>query len=60
MNNLKYGHITTERLARLSGINLNLINNIESRKKGIVISLAVMNSLANTLDIPLYKFFLKR
>ena len=60
MNNFKYGYLTQEKLARLSGINLNLIRNIEEGRKELVISLTVINDIANTLDIPIYKFFMER
>ncbi len=59
-NNPKYGYLTYEKLARLSGINVNLIKNIESKNKNTVINLNNLNRLANALDIPLYKLFIKR
>ena len=60
MNNLKFGHITLEKLAKLSGININLIRNMEENRKGVVMSLNVINRLASILDIPIYKYFIKR
>ena len=60
MNNFKYGYLTKEKLAKLSGVNLNIIKNIEEERKGLIISLTVINSIANTLDIPLYKFFIEK
>ena len=57
MNNFKYGYLTKE---KLSGVNLNIIKNIEEERKGLIISLTVINSIANTLDIPLYKFFIEK
>ncbi len=60
MNNLKYGHITKEKLSKLSEVNIRIIKNIEERKKGLVISLTALNHIARALDITLYKFFMKR
>ena len=60
MNNFKYGHITQEQLSKISGINNHVIRNIENNRRGIVISLNVINNIANALDIPLYKFFIAK
>lgn len=59
-NNLKYGYLTLERLAKLSGININLIRSIEEKRKELVLNINIINNVANALDIPIYKFFIKR
>ncbi len=59
-NNLKYGYLTEERLAKLSGIHINLIRSIEEKRKELVLNINIINNIANTLDIPVYKFFIKR
>lgn len=60
MNNLKYGYVTQEKLSRLSKVSLSLIRNIEAKRKNNTINLMALNNIANTLDIPVYKFFLKK
>ena len=59
-NNLKYGYLTQDRLAKLSGIHINLIRSIEEKRKKLVLNINVINSIANALDIPIYKFFIKK
>ena len=59
-NHIKYGYLSEERLSRLSGVNLNLIRNIEKKKKNLVLNIGVINNLANALEIPIYKCFIKR
>ncbi len=59
MNNLKYGYITQEKLSRVSTVSLSIIRNIESQKKNCIINLVALNNIAQSLEIPLYKFFIK-
>ena len=58
-NNLKYGPITQEKLSRESKVSISLIRNIENVDKNMVINLVALNNIANAIDIPLYKFFIR-
>ena len=60
MNNFKYGSITQEKLAKLSGIDSKIIRRIEEKHKNLVLNLTVINKIANTLEIPIYKFFIEK
>ena len=60
MNNFKYGFITQEKLAKLSGIDSKIIRRIEEKHKNLVLNLTVINKIANTLEIPIYKFFIEK
>lgn len=58
MNNLKYGYLTQEQLARLSKVSFIIIRGIESKYNNRPISLTALNNIALSLDIPLFKFFI--
>lgn len=60
MNNFKYGPITQEKLAKLSGIDSKIVRRIEEKHKNLVLNLTVINKIANTLEIPIYKFFIEK
>ena len=60
MNNFKYGHITQGKLARLIGVDQKIITRIEEKSKSLVLNLTVINNIANALEIPIYKFFIKK
>ena len=60
MNNFKYGFITQEKLAKLSGIDSKIVRRIEEKHKNLVLNLTVINKIANTLEIPIYKFFIEK
>ena len=60
MNNFKYGSITQEKLAKLSGIDSKIVRRIEEKHKNLVLNLTVINKIANTLEIPIYKFFIEK
>ena len=57
--NNKYGALTQEELSRLSKVNISLIRGIESIYHNHPINLIALNNIARSLDIPLYKFFIK-
>lgn len=59
MNNLRYGYVTQEDLSRISRVSFSLIRNIENRQKINGFNLVAINNIAKSLDIPLYKFFMR-
>lgn len=58
LNNEKYGYLTQEELARISKVSIFIIRGIESQNHNKPINLIALNNIADSLNIPLYKFFM--
>ena len=55
----KYGRISQERLAELSGTSASMIANIEAANVDQTMSISFLRKIAVALNIPLYAFFLE-
>ena len=56
----KYGRVSQEKLAELSGTSASMISNIEATNVDQTMSIAFLRKIATALRIPLYAFFLEK
>lgn len=55
----RYGRISQEKLAELSGTSASMIANIEAEHVSQAMSIAFLSKIAKALNVPLYAFFLE-
>lgn len=56
----KYGRISQEKLAELSGTSASMIANLEATNVTQTMSIVLLKKIAAALNIPLYAFFLEK